>query len=209
MSRSQDPPPQPSCRVRDRHAGLFAGRSRRPRRRRMRSGADLPLVDDPRQPAIGREAEWRHAANRPPRRARTLAAPRAIRRPRAGRSRPSVRSAVHLQVPAPAHPRPPGHDDRRHRPQRPRQAAASSRTLRARRYTLPADRGATGRGAGGPVRRAATAGTYHYWATTTGMPLAFRGVDQTASCLVHWSSTRRTARVDARPRAGHHGVDEI
>ena len=51
------------------------------------------------------------------------------------------------------------------------------------------------------------AGTYHYWATTTGMPLPFRGASDTqlSGALVVDPAEAAARR---RSRAGHHRLDE-
>ena len=51
------------------------------------------------------------------------------------------------------------------------------------------------------------AGTYHYWATTTGMPLLFRGASDTQLSGA-FVVDRRRGRRRCRSRAGHHRLDE-
>ena len=84
-----------------------------------------------------------------------------------------------LQVPAPLIRVPEGTEIVAEHPERSGRDAPGARALRPRRRAC-ADRSTCRRPANATcVSRRATAGTYHYWATTTGMPLPFRGASDT------------------------------
>ena len=107
-----------------------------------------------------------------------------------------------------AHPGAGGHRDRRERPQRARRVRCASTVCAsaAAQACAPVDVPA---GETRQVRfKTGPAGTYHYWATTTGMPLDVPRRRTTRSSRVRSSSIRRATHSGCRPHLRHHRLDE-
>ena len=182
--------------------GLFAGRSVAAAPSHAH-GADLPLVDthDNRQSAGKRIGGTLRIA---------LRAGRGRWQPQ-GDHAPSWEVEAFgevggpLQVPAPSSAcrRAPRSSPRT---QRPRQAAASPRTLRAWRFTLPSACRAAARGAGRPIRQPGPPARTTTGPRPRGMPLAFRA-SRTPSSQER-SIVDPAAAGGRRPRDGHHRVDQ-